>query len=196
MRPPQPSAPSGGTRVTAPATTGPASQSAAPSPAASAMRPAPPLPGAAAPAHAVETARSRLAEQPRVKIDTPRLHGSIDAAGGAHRRSDARHLSRDRRPEEPRGRAAVADRDRRTPISPNSAGLPARPDVKVPGPQTRVDRLGRAADPDRPRHLDLGQRAGLVFTRTICGRSELHVHGARCGAQYRPAPRSSCCPTG
>src|SRR5438309_8373915 len=73
MRPPQPSPPSGGPAVTAPATTGPASQSAAPSPAASGAA----APGAA-PAHAVETREAALEEQPRVKIATPRLHGSID----------------------------------------------------------------------------------------------------------------------
>src|SRR5205814_5925092 len=81
MRPPQPSAPSGGTAVTAPATTGPASQSAAPSPATSANPPG------AAPAHAVETREVALEEQPRVKIATPRLHGSIDLSGARDRKS-------------------------------------------------------------------------------------------------------------
>ena len=80
MRPPQPSAPSGGTAVTAPATTGPPSQSAAPSPAASANAHGAAVPGAA-PAHAVETRETALEEQPRVKIATPRLHGSIDLLG-------------------------------------------------------------------------------------------------------------------
>src|SRR5205823_11038618 len=80
MRPPQPSSPSGGPAVTAPATTGPASQSAAPSPAASASAPGAAAPGAA-PAHAVETRQAALEEQPRVKIATPRLHGSIDLSG-------------------------------------------------------------------------------------------------------------------
>src|SRR5438045_7851809 len=80
MRPPQPSAPLGGPAVTAPATTGQASQSPAPSPAASANSPGAAAPGAA-PAHAVETRVAALEEQPRVKIATSRLHGSVDLLG-------------------------------------------------------------------------------------------------------------------
>ncbi|HEX3523550.1 MAG TPA: membrane protein insertase YidC, partial [Stellaceae bacterium] len=80
LRPPQTSAPSGGTAVTAPGTTGPASQSPVPSPAASANAPGAAIPGAT-PAHAVETREAALEEQPRVKIATPRLHGSIDLLG-------------------------------------------------------------------------------------------------------------------
>src|SRR5947209_13211357 len=80
MRPPQPPAPTGGTAVTAPATTGPASQSAPPAPAPSSSAPGAAAPGAT-PAHAFESRETALAEQPRVKIVTPRLHGSIDLLG-------------------------------------------------------------------------------------------------------------------
>src|SRR5712671_3451013 len=78
LRPPQPPGPPGGTPVTAPATSGPATGSAPPAPAASANAPGTNAPGTnapgAAPAHAGETREAAIAEQPRVKIDTPRLH--------------------------------------------------------------------------------------------------------------------------
>src|SRR5271167_1501697 len=54
MRPPQPPAPAPGTSTSAPG---------------------------AAPAQAAATREAAIAEQPRVKIDTPRLHGSIDLLG-------------------------------------------------------------------------------------------------------------------
>ena len=64
------------------------------------------------------------------------------------RRSDARDLSRDGRPEEPGGRAAVADRHRGPYFAEFGWVRPAgcRERSKVPGPGHRVDRLGRAAD--------------------------------------------------
>ena len=79
LRPPQPPGPPGGTTVTAPATSGPATGSAPPAPAAG-TNSGTNAPGAA-PAHAAETRDAALTEQPRVKIDTPRLHGSIDLLG-------------------------------------------------------------------------------------------------------------------
>jgi len=78
MRPAQPPAPSGGTAVTAPATSGPAPQSV-PAP-ASGNAPGVAVPGAT-PARTVESRQAALAEQPRVMINTPRLHGSIDLQG-------------------------------------------------------------------------------------------------------------------
>src|SRR6185437_14442622 len=78
MRPPPPTAPPGGTPATAPATSGPAPQSA-PAPAAG-NAPGASAPGAT-PARAVESRKEALAEQPRVRIETPRLHGSIDLIG-------------------------------------------------------------------------------------------------------------------
>src|SRR5690348_5592841 len=76
LRPPQPPAQPGGTAVTAPATSG-ATPSTAPAPAAATGAAAP----GATPAHAVRSRATALAEQPRVKIETPRLHGSIDLVG-------------------------------------------------------------------------------------------------------------------
>src|SRR5438874_6288743 len=60
---------------TAPAT--PAPQANTPG----AVAPGAAVPGAAAPS-AAETREAAIAEQPRIRINTPRLHGSIALAGG------------------------------------------------------------------------------------------------------------------
>src|ERR1700745_892990 len=72
MRPAQPPGLTPGTPATAPATPSTAT------PAQSAPASAP----GAAPAQAAEAREAAIAEQPRVKIDTPRLHGSINLLGG------------------------------------------------------------------------------------------------------------------
>jgi len=79
LRPPQPPGPTGGTPTTAPAASGPASRSAPPAPPATNTSGAN-APGASS-AQAVETRETALAEQPRVRVETPRLHGSIDLLG-------------------------------------------------------------------------------------------------------------------
>src|SRR5215469_11554460 len=71
LRPPQPPPPSGGTSVTAPATPG---QSAPAAPATSATTgPGSNAPGTAS-GQAVAPREAVIAEQPRVKINTPSLH--------------------------------------------------------------------------------------------------------------------------
>src|SRR6516225_7718675 len=76
MRPAQPPGLTQGTPATATAPSSTASR-----PAASVPGTATSAPGAT-PAQAAETREAALAEQPRVRIDTPRLHGSIDLVGG------------------------------------------------------------------------------------------------------------------
>jgi YidC/Oxa1 family membrane protein insertase len=68
---------------------------------------APQAPGAAA--AQVGTREQALAASPRIKIDTPKIAGSISLTG-AHRRRLAQGLSRDRRSEQPDHRAALAGR--------------------------------------------------------------------------------------
>src|SRR4051794_6463313 len=80
LRPPTPPAPTVPTQ-TAPAP-GTAPSGTAPGTVAPSTVPgATTTPGAAAPT-GPETREQALAEQPRVKIDTPRLHGSIALTGG------------------------------------------------------------------------------------------------------------------
>ena len=109
----------------------------------------------------------------------------LDRPGGSEaRRSDARELPRDRRSEEPRGRAAVA--------AGHAGSLPRRIRLgrRQPGGQSAraadpLDRVGRDPHSDQPRHFDLGQRAGTGLHASDQRRSELHVHGSRLGPQYR-----------
>src|SRR5690348_5491592 len=135
MRPPQPSAPSGGTAVTAPATTGPPSQSAPPSPAASANAPGAAAPGTA-PAHAVETRAAALEEQPRVKIATPRLHGSIDLLGA---RLDDLTLATYHETVDPKSPEVVllSPLGTENPYIAEFGWVATTPDIKLPGPKTR-----------------------------------------------------------
>ncbi len=169
MRPPQPSAPSGGTAVTAPAKTGPASQSAAPSPAASANAPgaaAPEgAPGAAA-AHSVETREAALEEQPRVKIATPRLHGSIDLVGA---RFDDLTLANYHETVDPKSPEVelLSPPGTQDPYLAEFGWVAAGPDVKVPGPQTRWTAAGGPLTPTNPVTLTWDNGQGLVFTRVI-----------------------------
>jgi len=66
--------------TTKPPASEPAATGTAPSTAAPAVQSAPPA-GAGAAAHAVEPRDKAIAENPHVKIETPRLHGSIDLVG-------------------------------------------------------------------------------------------------------------------
>ena len=160
MRPPQPSAPSGGTAVTAPATTGPASQSAAPSPATSANPPG------AAPAHAVETREVALEEQPRVQIATPRLHGSIDLSGA---RLDDLTLANYHETVDPKSPEVelLSPPGTQDPYLAEFGWVAATPEVKVPGPQTRWSASGGPLTPTSPVTLTWDNGQGLVFTRVI-----------------------------
>ena len=85
-----------------------------------------------------------------------------------HRRSDAGDLPRDPRPEEPRSRAALADRHEGRPISPSSAGWPARPaPSRCPARIRCWTASGGPLTPTSPVTLTWDNGAGLVFTRTI-----------------------------
>jgi YidC/Oxa1 family membrane protein insertase len=169
MRPPQPSAPSGGTAVTPPATTGPASQSPAPSPVASANTPGASAPGAvpgAAPARAADTREAALEEQPRVKIATPRLHGSIDLLGA---RLDDLTLANYHETVDPKSPEVelLSPPGTQDPYLAEFGWVAASPDVKVPGPQTRWTASGGTLTPTNPVTLTWDDGQGLVFTRVI-----------------------------
>ena len=170
MRPSQPPPSPGGTAVTAPAMTGPASQSAAPPPAASAdARGAAAPEGApgAAPAHSVETREAALEAQPRVKIATPRLHGSIDLVGA---RLDDLTLANYHETVDPKSPEVVL-------LSPPGTASPYLSEfgwvaikpgaVKVPGPQTVWKASDGPLTPSNPVTLTWDNGQGLVFSRTI-----------------------------
>src|SRR6516165_5513474 len=165
IRPPQPQGPSGGTSVTAPATSGPSGGSATPAPAASSSAPGANAPGAA-PAHAVETREAALAEQPRVRIETPRLHGSIDLLGA---RLDDLTLATYHETVDPKSPEVVllTPPGTQDPYLAEFGWVAASPDVKVPEPQTRWTASGGPLTPANPVTLTWDNGQGLLFARTI-----------------------------
>ena len=164
LRPPQPPGPPGGTPVTAPATSGPATGSAPPAPAAG-TNSGTNAPGAA-PAHAAETRDAALTEQPRVKIDTPRLHGSIDLLGA---RLDDLTLANYHETVDPNSPEVVllSPPGTQDPYLAEFGWVAAGPDAKVPGPQTRWTETGGQLTPTNPVTLTWDNGQGLLFTRTI-----------------------------
>jgi YidC/Oxa1 family membrane protein insertase len=164
LRPPQPPGPPGGAPVTAPATSGPATGSTPPAPAA-ASNPGTNAPGAA-PARAAETRDAALAEQPRVKIDTPRLHGSIDLLGA---RLDDLTLANYHETVDPKSPEVVllSPPGTQDPYLAELGWVAVAPDVKVPGPQTRWTETGGQLTPTNPVTLTWDNGQGLLFTRTI-----------------------------
>jgi YidC/Oxa1 family membrane protein insertase len=142
----------------------------APGPATTATSPAPPAPGAAAPAvtpSAPETRAQALAEQPRVKIDTPRLHGSIALVGG---RIDDLALATYHETIDPNSPEVVL-------LEPSGVKEPyfaqfgwaaaGGETPNLPAPGTKWTAAGGPLDADHPVTLTWDNGAGLVFTRTI-----------------------------
>ena len=164
LRPPQPPGPTGGT-VTAPATSGPATQSAPPAPATATNPPGANAPGAV-PAQAAETRKAALAKRPRVKIETPRLHGSIDLLGA---RLDDLTLATYHETVDPKSPEVVllSPPGTQEPYLAELGWVAASPDVKVPGPQTRWTASNGPLTPTNPVMLTWDNGQGLVFTRTI-----------------------------
>jgi YidC/Oxa1 family membrane protein insertase len=154
-----PPVPHGGSTATAPATSPATSGTTAGAPAANA-------PGAVA-ARAAESRAAAVAGQPRVKIDTPRLHGSIGLVGA---RLDDLTLAKYHETVDPKSPEVVL-------LSPPGTANPylaefgwvaADPgSVKVPGPQSLWKASGGPLTPSSPVTLTWDNGQGLVFARTI-----------------------------
>ncbi|HEV2300475.1 MAG TPA: membrane protein insertase YidC [Stellaceae bacterium] len=141
--------------------------SKAPSPAAPGTpKPSAMVPGAASPAPAGKTRTEALEEHPRVAIDTPSLHGSIDLAGG---RLDDLTLAKYHDSVDPHSPEVVLLR----PSGAKSAYLAEfgwvakTPGVKLPGPTTPWRAAGGKLAPTHPVTLSWDNGAGLLFTRKI-----------------------------
>jgi YidC/Oxa1 family membrane protein insertase len=167
MRPAQPSGPPGGTTATAPATSGPVPQPATPAPATGSSPPAAIAPGVvAAPAQAVESREAALATQPRVRIETPRLHGSIDLLGA---RLDDLTLANYHETVDPKSPEVelLSPPGTRDPYLAEFGWVAVSPDIKVPDPQTRWTASGGPLTPTNPVTLTWDNGRGLIFTRVI-----------------------------
>jgi YidC/Oxa1 family membrane protein insertase len=157
MRPPQPPGLTPGTPATAPAT-----PSSRPAPTQGAATSAP----GAAPAQAAETREAAIAEQPRVKIDTPRLHGSINLLGA---RLDDLTLANYHETVDPKSPEVelLAPAGTENPYLAEFGWVAANPDVKLPGPQTRWASSGGPLTPTNPVTLTWENGHRLIFSRAI-----------------------------
>ena len=157
MRPAQPPGPPTAPTVTAPATpsTPPAPRSAPAS-----------TTGAATPPQTAETREAAIAEQPRIKIDTPRLHGSIGLEGG---RLDDLTLATYHETVDPKSPEVVllSPSGTKEPYFADFGWVAADPGIKVPGSETRWAASGGPLTPTNPVTLTWDNGDGLVFTRTI-----------------------------
>ncbi|HUC70556.1 MAG TPA: membrane protein insertase YidC [Stellaceae bacterium] len=145
-----------------------ATQSAAPgaTPGAAIGAPGTTAPGAVA-AKATEPLEAAIAGQPRVKIDTPRLHGSIALTGA---KFDDLTLAKYHETVDPKSPEVLL-------LSPPGTAEPylaefgwvaAEPGtVKVPGADTVWKASGGALTPSNPVTLTWDNGQGLIFTRTI-----------------------------
>jgi YidC/Oxa1 family membrane protein insertase len=148
---------------TAPATTPGPAASVAPGGAA----PDKAVPAGAAPAAATATREQALAEQPRVHINTPRLHGSIALTGG---RIDDLTLATYHETIDPKSPEVVLlwPTGTKDPYFAQFGWVAGSDGVKVPGPDTRwTAAAGGPLTPTSPVTLTWDNDAGLVFTRAI-----------------------------
>src|SRR5262245_47401880 len=156
IRPPQPP----GSLPRTPATSSsPATESAPPGAGVSTG-----VPGAVA-AKPTQPREAVLAEQQRVKISTPRLHGSIDLLGA---RFDDLSLANYHETVDPKSPEVVL-------LSPAGAAnaylaefgwVATAPEIKLPGPQTRWSASAAPLTPTSPVTLTWDNGQGLLFTRT------------------------------
>jgi len=156
MRPAQPPGLTPGTPATVPAT---------PSTATPAQSVATSAPGVA-PARAAEAREAAIAEQPRIKIDTPRLHGSINLLGA---RLDDLTLATYHETVDPKSPEVVllSPPGTENPYLAEFGWVAGSPDVKVPDPQTRWTASGGPLTPTSPVTLTWDNGQGFIFTRTI-----------------------------
>src|SRR5688572_16779131 len=152
-----------------PVTPPPAPSQTAPSQTAPGTPPMP-VPGSATapavpPAPTAATRQQAIAEQPRLRINTPRLHGSMALTGG---RIDDLTLATYHETPDPKSPEVVLLWPTGT-KEPYFAqfGWVASEGVKVPVPDTRWTASGGPLSPSSPVTLTWDNGEGLVFTRTV-----------------------------
>ena len=157
--PSTPPAPTPSTQ-TAPGTPAPGAESpatTAPGPAAAGAKTAPP---------AALTREAAIAEEKRIRISTPRLHGSIALKGG---RIDDLTLATYHETVDPKSPEVVLlwPTGTKDPYFAEFGWVAGADGPKVPGPQTQWSAGGGPLTPTSPVTLTWDNGAGLVFTRTI-----------------------------
>src|SRR5437764_2317894 len=157
-----------------------------PSPAATQTAPAPPAPGTTSPgatapaapgaagqaagmaaAPAAETREQAIAEQPRVRINTPRLHGSVALTGG---RIDDLTLATYHETVDPKSPEVVLlwPKGTKDPYFADFGWVAGSSGTKVPGPYTPWTASSAGPlTPAQPVTLTSHNGSGLLLTRTI-----------------------------
>jgi len=162
LRPPPPVNPPVSTQTvptqTTPATPTPSTTTPAPGAAGTAA-------GTAA-ASGAETREEAIAKQPRVRINTPRLHGSVSLTGG---RIDDVTLATYHETVDPKSPEVVLlwPTGTKDPYFAEFGWVAGTSGTKVPGPDTQWTASGGPLTPTQPLTLNWDNGAGLLFTRTI-----------------------------
>ncbi|MBW7851455.1 MAG: membrane protein insertase YidC [Rhodospirillales bacterium] len=126
--------------------------------------PTPAVPAGAAPT--TPDRKAALAEGGRVRIDTPRLHGSISLAGG--RIDDLTLVDYHERPDPKSPEIELLSPPRAPhPYYVEFGWVPAAPGIAVPDEQTLWTASGGALTPSSPVTLTWDNGQGLRFVRTI-----------------------------
>jgi YidC/Oxa1 family membrane protein insertase len=144
----------------------PSPNAAAPSPAAEAPASGT-APAGAASAALTESREQAIADQPRVKIDTPRLHGSVALTGA---RIDDLTLATYHETVDPKSPEVVLlwPTGTQDPYFAEFGWVgPAGGNVKLPAADTKWTASGGPLSPGHPLTLTWDNGAGLTFTRTI-----------------------------
>jgi YidC/Oxa1 family membrane protein insertase len=162
IRPSPPPAPAPATATqTSPGT-------AAPGTVAPSIAPGPTAAGGAAPAPApaAQTREAAIAGQPRVRISTPRLHGSIALTGG---RIDDLTLATYHETVDPKSPEVVLlwPTGTKEPYFAEFGWVAGTADIKLPNQKTRWTASEGPLRPAHPVNLTWDNGAGLVFTRTV-----------------------------
>jgi YidC/Oxa1 family membrane protein insertase len=124
------------------------------------------VPAGAAAAALAETREAAIADQPRIKIDTPRLHGSVSLIGA---RIDDLTLATYHDTVDPNSPEVVLlwPTGTEDPYFAEFGWVGATPGVKVPGSETRWTASGGPLSPGHPLTLTWDNGEGLTFTRTV-----------------------------
>jgi YidC/Oxa1 family membrane protein insertase len=121
---------------------------------------------AGAPESGATTREAAISEQPRVKIDTPSLHGSIDLVGA---RLDDLTLAKYHETVSKKSPEVVLlwPTGTKEPYFADFGWIAETPGVDTPGPRTRWSASGGTLTPQHPVVLTWNNGKGLLFTRTI-----------------------------
>ena len=163
IRPPPPPVPAPAAQT---APSAPAPGAAAPGAAPGVAAPAPTATGDAATAPVSQTREAAIATQKRVRIDTPRLHGSIALNGG---RIDDLALATYHETVDPKSPEVVLlwPTGTKEPYFAEFGWVAGSADIKLPDQNTLWTASEGPLRPAHPVNLTWDNGAGLVFTRTL-----------------------------